>query len=87
MAQRGGSNTLNIRKIRTGEVLEVHPYCLMYFVDETGHQDFADPNFPIYGMGECGLFAAAIERDLRGPWRRMKNVFRSDSLAGSSGER
>jgi hypothetical protein len=64
---------LNIRKTRTGEALEVHPHCLMYFVDETGNEDFADPDFPVFGMGGCGLLAAAIEQNLRGPWRRMKD--------------
>jgi hypothetical protein len=44
----------------------------MYFVDETGHEDFADPNFPIFGMGGCGMLAAAIDQNLRGPWREMK---------------
>jgi hypothetical protein len=64
---------LSIRKIRTGDVLQVHPHCLMFFVDETGHEDFADPNFPAFGMGGCGLLAAAIEQNLRSPWRRMKD--------------
>jgi hypothetical protein len=63
---------MNIRKTRTGEVLRVHPHCLMFFVDETGHEGFADPSYPVFGMGGCGLLAAAIEPNLRGPWRRMK---------------
>jgi hypothetical protein len=44
----------------------------MFFVDETGHEDFADPEFPVFGMGGCGLLAAAIEQNLRSPWRAMK---------------
>jgi hypothetical protein len=44
----------------------------MFFVDETGHEEFADPRFPVFGMGGCGLLAAAVEQNLRGPWRRMK---------------
>lgn len=59
-------------KTRGGEILQVHPYCLMFFTDETGHEDFADPNFPIFGMGGCGLLAAAIDQNLRQPWREMK---------------
>jgi hypothetical protein len=61
------------RKARTGEPLEVHPHCLMYFVDETGHEDFADPEFPVFGVGGCGLLAATIDQNLRGPWRKMKD--------------
>jgi hypothetical protein len=58
--------------VKTGEILQVHPHCLMFFVDETGHEEFADPQFPIFGMGGCGLLAAAIDQNLRGPWRQMK---------------
>jgi hypothetical protein len=63
---------LNIRRARTGEVLQVHPHCLIFFVDETGHEDFADPEFPVFGMGGCGILAAAIDQNLRVPWRDMK---------------
>jgi hypothetical protein len=40
--------------------LQVHPHCLMFFVDETGHEEFADPNYPVFGLGGCALLAAAI---------------------------
>lgn len=63
---------MNLRKAKTGEILEVHPHCLMFFVDETGHEEFADHGFPVFGMGGCGLLAAAIEQNLRRPWRQMK---------------
>jgi hypothetical protein len=65
--------SLDIRKTRTGEVLEVHRHGLMYFVDETGHEDFANPEFPVFGMGGCAILAAAIEQNLRAPWRSMKD--------------
>jgi hypothetical protein len=54
------------------EILQVHPHCLMFFVDDTGHEDFADPNFPVFGLGGCALLPAAIDQNLRQPWRRMK---------------
>jgi hypothetical protein len=63
---------MNLREAKTGEILQVHPHCLMYFVDETGHEEFADPEFPIFGMGGCAVLAAAIEPVLRQPWREMK---------------
>ena len=55
-----------------GEILTVHPHCLMFFADETGHEDFADPNYPVFGIGGCAVLAAAIDQNLRGPWRAMK---------------
>src|SRR6516225_8720989 len=44
----------------------------MFFVDETGHEEFADPKFPVFGLGSCAILAAAIENNLRTPWREMK---------------
>src|ERR1051325_9762149 len=55
-----------------GERLQVHPHCLMFFVDETGHETFADPKNPVFGMGGCALLAASIDPMLRAPWRAMK---------------
>jgi hypothetical protein len=41
---------LNLRKAKSGEILQVHPHCLMFFVDDTGQEEFADPKFPVFGM-------------------------------------
>jgi len=56
-----------------GSNLTVHPHCLMFFVDESGHEEFADPKHPVYVLGGCGLLAAAIDPVLRTPWREMKD--------------
>jgi hypothetical protein len=53
-------------------MLTVHAHCLMFFVDETGHEEFADPKYPVFGLGGCAILAAAIEKNLRTPWRDMK---------------
>jgi len=57
---------------KNGERLIVQPHCLMFFVDETGDETFADPQYPVFGLGGCALLAAAIEPVLRTPWRNMK---------------
>jgi hypothetical protein len=44
----------------------------MHFVDETGHEEFADDKFPVFGMGGCALLAAAVDQNLRKPWRDLK---------------
>ncbi len=44
----------------------------MFFVDDTGQEEFADPKFPVFGMGGCAILAAAIDQNLRQPWREMK---------------
>jgi hypothetical protein len=57
---------------KSGERLQVHPHCLMFFVDESGHEEFADPKHPVYVLGGCAIMAGAIETVLRGPWCAMK---------------
>jgi Protein of unknown function (DUF3800) len=52
--------------------LLVRPDCLMFFCDETGHEDFRDPKFPLFGIGGCAIFAGAFERVLKNPWRSLK---------------
>jgi len=59
-------------KCRFDGRLQLHPHCLVFFVDETGHEEFADPHYPVFGMGGCGLLAGAIDGHLRNPWREMK---------------
>jgi hypothetical protein len=54
------------------ERLKVHPGCLMVFVDETGHEEFADPNYPVFGFGGCAVPAFAAPDVLERPWREMK---------------
>jgi hypothetical protein len=54
------------------ERLKVHPGCLMIFVDETGHEEFADPHYPVFGLGGCAVPAFAAPDVLERPWRDMK---------------
>ncbi len=53
--------------------LTVQPNCLVFFVDETGHETFADPNFPVYGFGGCAALATKMDIEIRNPWRTMKD--------------
>lgn len=55
-----------------GEVLKVHPHCLVICVDETGHEDFADRKRPIFGYAGCMVMAANAQTVLTSPWRAMK---------------
>jgi hypothetical protein len=52
--------------------LTVHPQCLMVFIDETGQEDLADPNYQVFGFGGCLIPATAVEEYLAGPWRALK---------------
>jgi hypothetical protein len=52
--------------------LLVRPDCLMFFIDETGHEAFADPKYPVFGIGGCAVMAGAVDTVLKQPWRAMK---------------
>ena len=52
--------------------LLVRPDCLMFFCDDTGHEDFRDRSFPVFGIGGCAVMAGAIEPVLKRPWRELK---------------
>ena len=45
----------------------------MFFCDETGHEGFADPKFPVFGFGGVAIMAGAVEAVVSDPWRAMKS--------------
>ena len=49
--------------------------CLLYYVDETGHEQFADKNYPIFGIAGCAVLAGTCFQLLDEPWREMKQQF------------
>lgn len=53
--------------------LKLQPNCLLLFIDETGHERFADDEFPIFGLGGCGVIGSSYQDLIRYPWIRMKN--------------
>jgi hypothetical protein len=52
--------------------LQVGGACLLFFTDETGHETFADPNYPVFGLGGCAIISSAAEAFIRQLWRAMK---------------
>lgn len=54
------------------QALKVGPRCLMFFIDETGHEDLSDPNYPVFGMGGCAVMSRVVDQWVRHPWREMK---------------
>ncbi len=52
--------------------LVVDARCLMFFVDETGHEELSDPNYPVFGFGGCVIPAGAAEDQISRPWRALK---------------
>ena len=52
--------------------LQVHPNCLMFFMDETGHEEFADRAYPVFGIGGIAIMARDVVRVIEEPWRLLK---------------
>lgn len=53
-------------------ILKLHPRCLTFYVDESGHEDFSDSHYPVYVLGGCAILASDLRRIVREPWRDMK---------------
>jgi hypothetical protein len=56
----------------TRGVLQLRPRSLLIFIDETGNEDFSDPNNPTFGRGGCGALMTEYKRRVAKPWRRLK---------------
>lgn len=53
---------------------------LLIFVDETGHEDFADPNAPFFGFGGCLCPVPVYEAWIEGPWATVESKFPDEML-------
>jgi uncharacterized protein DUF3800 len=52
--------------------LQVGPNCLLFFIDETGHETFADKHYPVFGLGGCAINSSSAAAVIAEPWRAMK---------------
>jgi hypothetical protein len=48
------------------------PSCLLIAVDETGHEELADPQHPVFGLGGCLTTVAEYHDQIRAPWTFLK---------------
>ena len=39
--------------------LQVGPNCLLFFIDETGHETLADKNYPVFGLRGCAISSSS----------------------------
>ncbi len=52
--------------------LQVGPTSLLFFIDETGHETFADKNYPVFGLGGCAINSSSAAALVAEPWHAMK---------------
>ena len=48
-------------------------HCLLFYVDETGHEDFKDHEYPVFGLGGCAQVAGLCHRHIDVPWSNIKD--------------
>lgn len=51
---------------------------LLVFIDETGHEDFADPNAPFFGLAGCVCAAGDYSDVVDNPWQAVEQSFPID---------
>jgi hypothetical protein len=66
-------SSLGSPMVREGQEnrLEVSDRCLVVFVDDTGHEDFA-VGHPVYGLGGCAALGRDLERLIEWPWKEVR---------------
>lgn len=69
---KGGVRGKYYRQATAMSNLNPSPKCLLVFIDETGHEEFADPKYPLFGYGGCACLASSYEEVIRTPWRGLK---------------
>ncbi len=42
---------------------------ILIFIDETGHEELADPNFPVFGLAGCLVVAKEYDSVVKQPWQ------------------
>lgn len=57
----------------SGQQLDLQADDLVVFLDETGHEDYADRNYPLFDLGGCVTRVADYEKQVAAPWRALAN--------------
>src|SRR4051812_10091322 len=47
---------------------------VIVWLDERGHESFADPQYPDFGYGGCASLARDYARVIAEPWRKLKKI-------------
>jgi hypothetical protein len=55
------------------EALVVSDKCLVFYIDDTGHEKLAR-NHPVYGLGGCAVLGRDLDRLIFQPWRSVREI-------------
>lgn len=56
-------------------LLNITDNTVLIFLDETGHEELRDPNYPIFGYGGCMLPAKLYSSNIVNPWDMIKKNY------------
>lgn len=48
---------------------------LVVVIDDTGHEEFSDPNYKVFGLGGCAFMVRDYQRLIEQPWNYMCKTF------------
>ena len=73
-------------KNNLGESFEIESNDLIIAIDETGHEEFKDSNFPLFGLSACLFLGKDYYNEISKPWnniKKMANLSENDILHAS----
>ena len=67
-----------ILNLQTGEEKRLPDATLVVAIDDTGHEEFKDPNYQVFGIGGCAFLVKDYQRLIEKPWNYMCHHFFPD---------
>jgi hypothetical protein len=64
-----------ILDLQNGETRTLAGTTLVVAIDDTGHEEFRDPNYQVFGIGGCAFLVRDYQRLLERPWNYMCEHF------------
>jgi hypothetical protein len=67
--------SVNHAALEVMSIVEEHPRympgTLMVFIDETGHEEYADPSYPVFGRDGCMVMGSEYNNRIVRPWKKL----------------
>ena len=67
-----------ILDLKNGEKKRLPENTFVVAVDDTGHEEFKDPNYQVFGIGGCAFLVRDYQRLIERPWNYMCQHFFPD---------
>ncbi len=61
--------------LKNGKEIRLPETTFVVAIDDTGHEEFKDPNYQVFGIGGCAFLVKDYERLIEKPWNYMCHHF------------